>query len=253
MSAPVTGIRYQALVAEPDINRRGRLKQAALAINSFKRIDQVSLLTEATNKINSDPNWDVLFLSSDFGEAPLVEFVMRIIKEQQAHDYAFVVVLKKPDEQALLAKLLMCGVHAFLCEPYSVDRINEITQIVTKVKGQAAIKRKKAAALLLVQTISRELDRLAAYLARGFNVERAKKKFQEACNSLRQFQDDSLQIYCDVAVETFEKALPTAAGNYGGASKRVKEKLEAKLREQYEAELKEAEGAGATAASADPK
>ncbi|RIL01814.1 MAG: hypothetical protein DCC75_13475 [Proteobacteria bacterium] len=125
MAAPIVNHPIIGLVAEPDINRRGRLKTAAQAIPSFKRIDQVSTLNEAISRISSDKNIDVLFLSSDYPEAEIGSFIAHTKEHFPNSDYAFVVILKQVDDQSALARIMLLGVHGFLCEPYSVDRLLE--------------------------------------------------------------------------------------------------------------------------------
>lgn len=246
MSAPVG---YHSVVAEPDINRRGRLKTAAQAISSFKKMDQVASLHEVESKLRSGQKFDLIFVSNDYGEEEISAFVGRTNKDFADHGVAFVVILKGADDEKTLAKLMLTGVHGFLYEPYSVERLHEITELVTKVKHEAILKRKKAAAAMLVQTITKELDKLTQYLSRGFPIERAKKKFNETCNSLKQFQDDSsLGMYCDIACDVFERAMPANVKDYGGASKRVKEKMEAQIKKQFEEEMAALGEGGAGAA-----
>lgn len=250
MANPGNNHLVVGMVAEPDINRRGRLKTAAQAIPSFKRIDQVSTLNEALAKLNNDKHVDVIFLSSEFKESDIANFVSQCAQQFASEDYAYVVILKQVDDQSALARILLTGVHCFLCEPYSVDRLQEITELVTKVKGEGAAKRRKAATAMLIQTLMREFDKLSLYISRGLNVDRAKRRFAETCASLKKFDDESLKVYTDLASEMFETAAPSGPGNYGGVSKRIKEKMDKKLLEEFE---KEEAAAGAVPNTQPPK
>lgn len=241
---------YSSLVIEPDINRRGRLKSAALAINSFRRIEQVSQLQEARVKFQADTKWDVMFIASELGETDICSFITKTKEQYPDMDCAIVTILKSPEQQSTLANIILSGGHGFLCEPYSVDRLAEIVGIVARVKEEGSQRRKKAAAAMLISTIIQEIDKLHLFISRGLNVEKAKRKLAEKCKTLQQFSDaESLQMYCDLAVDLFDKATPALAQNYSGASKRVKDRMEAKLREEYEKEFGKEQAAAEQAAA----
>jgi hypothetical protein len=116
--------------------------------------------------------------------------------------------------------------------------VNEIVQIAIKVKKENSLARKKVAIGMLVTTLVSEYDKLVLYLSRGLPIDRAKKKFADKCETLRKTVDEGdMGAYFDVASQLFENASPAATKLYEGGSKRVNEKMEAKLREEFEKEF----------------
>ena len=119
-----------------------------------------------------------------------------------------------------------------------MDAVREIVEIATRVKKENGAARKRAAISMLVQNLVTEYDKLVMYLSRGLPIERAKKKFAERCETLRKtVEGEDMGAYFEIASQMFEMASPAATKIYEGGSKRVREKMEAKLREEFEKEF----------------
>jgi hypothetical protein len=86
-----------------------------------------------------------------------------------------------------------------------------------------------------------------AYLkSAGYDVGRGQKRFKQMCTVVHTLEPERIPIYYEVAAEMFGNAeFPKTIyqKNYGGASKRIKEKMEKKLLEEMEAEMQAADEA----------
>lgn len=226
-----------AMLVDDDLQGRANLKQAALAVPTIRKFRLMNTLEDTLTRLDSTEPCDVVFVSSEFGDAAVEEFLANAQRTFRGAHCSYVIVLKaNAQHQVAVASAMLGGADAFLAEPYSVDRMSEIANIACNVKLNNMRARKRAAISLLISNIMKEFDKLSTYMSRGFNVDRAKKKFIEACSTLKRMQHDSLAVYCDLAIELFENAtLPPVIG-YGGVSNRVRQRLERKLQEQFEKE-----------------
>lgn len=230
---------YNALLVDNDMTGRTRLKTVALAVTAFKKAHTANDLREAMTRLGGFDPVDVVFVSAAFGLSNIGDFIKNAKETKHGADCAYVLVHGSNAESSdTIAKSLLTGANAMIGEPYSVDAVREIVEIATKVKKENGLARKKAAIGMLVQSLVTEYDKLVLYLSRGLPVERAKRKFAEKCDTLKKTVDEGdMSAYFEIASQVFESASPASTKMYEGGSKRVREKMEAKLREEFEKEF----------------
>jgi hypothetical protein len=230
------------VIVDPDSKSRHALRASTNAVVNFRKVSPTTHLEEALTTIKSLDFCDFVLLSSSFGFDEIFHFMERSKTTIKGAEATYIVVVKSADKnERLLAEALIKGIHGFLFEPYSVDGLQEIANLSDKVRNDHADKRKKAAIRLLISNIIREFDKMSAYLKRGFNVDRARKKFYEACEGLRAIDDGAYSSYLDIAIGMFDSTIPPKLGSdsYVGVSHRVRQRLERKLLEEFEKETQE--------------
>jgi DNA-binding NarL/FixJ family response regulator len=226
--------KYDALLVDPDIQSRMRLKQATTAVTNFGKVLQVGSFKEAQDKLRATTNCDVVFISYKLDMPDITGFVKAAKETPQARDAAYILVLGgKDQDSSTVATSVISGFDGMLFEPYSVDNLLEITEIAARVRKERSRAREEAAIRLLVSDLMNQLD-FVAYLKKSQGDSgRVLKKFKETCAVLKTLSPESLAIYSSLAVDMFEQApLPKKVfqrKNYSGASSRVKKKMEDKL------------------------
>ncbi len=228
--------KYDALIVDPELDTRMRLKQATTAVHNFGKVYQVSSLREALQKCHGESLVDVIFINYRFDRGDVDDFIIKGKESPQGQDAAYVLVMQAKDqESSKIADTMLKGFDGLLFEPYSVDVLVEITKIAAKVKGDRRVQRETAAIKFLLKDVINQLDQISFNLAQGKEVGPSFKKFKDAAVVLRSFEGEKLKKYFDLAVDTFMDA-PTpkkvfSRVKYGGASSRVKARMEKKKAE----------------------
>jgi CheY-like chemotaxis protein len=220
--------RYDALVVDRDIDIRMRLKQAMEAVATFGKGHQASSLKEALARLRGGEPIDVVFVSHQFDQEAMQEFVKDAKMTTQGEDAAFVLLVKSREQlNTAIAQNIALGVDGFLSEPYSVDELVEITNIAARVKKERAAGREAIALKFLIKDITRIVD-VAAYLkANKRDASGAIAKLRETCAVLRLLQPESIEAYYELAIDRFGRApLPSVQMSYSGVSRRVRQRVE---------------------------
>lgn len=233
--------KYDALLIDPEIGSRMRLKQATTAVTNFGKVIQLNGLREADEKLRSNERYDVIFISfkCDLNEA--AAFVKAAKSIPQAQDAAFILVLgAKGQDSSTVASSVMQGFDGCLFEPYSVDTLLEITEIAARVHKERSQAREEAALRLIISDLMNQID-LVAYLKQTTNESgRAMKKLRDTAAVVKTLSPESFQVYQRLAVDMLEAApLPKRVFQrkaYSGASSRVKKKMEDKLLAELQAD-----------------
>jgi DNA-binding NarL/FixJ family response regulator len=232
--------KFDAILIDPDLNSRMRLKQATSSVHNFGQVGQVGELNEALQKLRGNDNCDVIFISYRFDPSEVINFIKLAKELPKGQDVAYIQVLKSNSgDSSTVAQNVIGGADGLLFEPYSVDYLLEITNLAARVKKERSGTREKAAIQVLVQDVVMQVDQLYFLKSSNMDTSRASKKLAETLSVLKSLSPESLQIYYDLAVSTFEAA-PVAANvskykKYGGVSERAKKRLEKKVQAELEA------------------
>lgn len=208
-----------------------------MAVPAFKKVELLSTPNEGLQRLKGGESVGVVFLSEDLGDKLVQQFVASAKTSKVGEDAAYVLVFRGTRDGESLAKALLWGVHACLCEPYSVDRLTEILELARRIRHENEGARKKAALQMLVGRIVSEFDKIAAYASQGLDVTRLQKRLRESCSEVAGSTPESVETYLSIACRMFEETQPPLMEHKKTPSKRIKERLEAKLREQYEKDL----------------
>ncbi|MDC0357418.1 hypothetical protein OAO01_01255 [Oligoflexia bacterium] len=253
-----TPVRYNALIIDPDLDTRMRLKAATTSVVQFGKVQLVTSITEATRRLEAGEACDVMFLSYRFERADIGTFIKNAKETKAAQDAAYVLVLQTSEQDSqTVAENVMIGADGLLFEPYSVDYLVEITELAARVKKERGAAREAAALKFLLTDVMHQIDLIAYLKSVGYDVGRGIRRFKQMCGVFNTLEKDSLEVYYDLAVDMFSEApFPKKIyqKNYKGASSRVKKKMEQKLLAELEKDLldEEDDAVGADAAGAAP-
>ncbi|MBX7143814.1 MAG: hypothetical protein K1X79_05135 [Oligoflexia bacterium] len=236
--------KFDAILVDPEIQSRMRLKQATTAVPHFGKVHQLTELREAQNRLAGSERCDVVFISRKFEMENIISFIKTAKGTGQGQDSAYILVLgAKDQDSSTVAASVMSGFDGFLFEPYSVDNLLEITEISSRVRKERSLAREEAAMKLLVTDLLNQIDLLSYMKTMKSDPTRVLKKLRERTAVLKTLSPESSDIYYRIALDMFENApLPTKIfqrKNYGGASSRVKRKMEDKLIAELEKDTTE--------------
>lgn len=230
-----TSDRFDVLIIDPDSESRGKLKQAAMALTTFKKVLTISNLKEGLTKASTREGFDIVVLSYRFSQDETARFVEAAKSTEGGKEWAYMLVLKSAEQKnQVVAQGVIGGIDGFLFEPYSADNLREMAEITARVKHKNAVKRKQAAITMILKEVIAHLDAVAFYQSKGRDPVVAKKKLAASCQSLKKFKGDTYDIYIELAIELFGACEPPAVASYSGVSKRIKDRLETKMLKDLE-------------------
>ena len=228
---------FDVLIVDSDLESRSKLKQAAREISCYGQITTVNYLSEALEHLNAKRKCDLVFVSNTFDQNDILEFLKKARDSDLGSICSYVLVMKSGKKESTdIAKSMIAGFNGMLLEPYSVDAMVDISKMARKVKVEALNKRIRAASELVVPTLIKEIDRLAALkkLGNQTTVSIGARKAIELVSSLGK---DILEGYFETLCDRFEALPPPASYDYSGPSKRLKKQLEKKKLEEVAEQL----------------
>lgn len=223
--------KYDALICDPDMNTRVRLKTAATAVPRFGRIGQCGALREAVDVMSGDVSFNVVFISNRIPQEAITGFIRKGRETPQGQDAAYIIVLSgSAQDSSTVAANVMVGADGFLFEPYSVESLTEITGLAARVKGERSRTREAAALSLVISDVMGQLDLIAQLKSSGLDLGPNLKKLRDMCGIFKTLNKESFDSYTSIAIEKFENAPVPVQGKkkYGGVSDRVKKRMEEK-------------------------
>lgn len=224
-------LKFDAMIIDPDLDTRMRLKQATASVHQFGKVYQMTTLKDSITKLNAGESADVCFISYRCDQSEVSNFIKDSKATKGGQDTAYILVLKSKDQQSsTVATNVLAGFDGFLFEPYSVEQLLELTELAARVRKERSTTREQAAIRFLLTDIMNQIDQIAFLKASGYDMGSSTKKFKDLCSVLQTLQPESKNIYIGLAVDMFESAeIPKKIFQrkiYGGASSRVKKKQE---------------------------
>ena len=154
---------FDVVIVDADLESRSKLKQAAREINCYGAITSVNYLSEAYEYLNNKQDCDLVFISNAFQQDDIVSFLNQARETDKGSACSYILVMKAGKRESTdVAKSMVAGFNSMLLEPYSVDSMVEISKLARKIKVEAYEKRARAASDLVIPTLIKEIDRLAA-------------------------------------------------------------------------------------------
>jgi hypothetical protein len=221
--------KYDAIIINPDMATRMRLKQVCASVVNFGRIIPLGSVYEAMQRLkdeNETPT-QIIFIGHQVGHEQTAAFIKEAKTAKNGQDAAFILVLPTKDQASSdVAQAMMIGADGVLFEPYSVDILVEITVISARVRRERWVGREETAYKLLINDLMAQLDMLAFSKSAKYEVGPALKLFRQATAVIGTLEPESLDIFHRIAVDAFENAqIPQALmqkKKYVGASNRVR-------------------------------
>lgn len=227
--------KYQAMIIDDDLDRRMRLRQFTTTIPSYGHVQQCNSVHEATTVVKEGlSHLDVVFIAHGEEADALTTFLREAKDAKASQDAAFILVFKtKPNDTSEIANYIQMGMDSFLFEPYSVNSLNEITELSARVKRERTVARERLAHTLLVTDLIAQIDLVAFLKSAGTVVGKSSARLHEMAGGLKALSAESLERYYEVALKLFiEAPVPKKmfqVKKYGGVSNRVRERMEKKL------------------------
>lgn len=227
--------KYDAIIIDPDMTTRSRLKQVCTSVVNFGKVTPIGSCFETIETFRGgELRFDVVFISHHIAQEQIAPFIKEAKNTPGGQDSAYILVLPtKEQASGDVAQAMMIGADGVLFEPYSVDILVEITLLAAKVRRERRASRDEAAFKFLINDLIQQIDVLAYSKSCGYETGPAMRNFRQACAVLNTIEPDSVEIWYKTALDMFEAApIPAALlqrKKYGGASTRVKQRMTEKL------------------------
>ena len=181
---------FNALIVDPNVETRMRLKTATTAVNSLKKIQLVNKTSEGISRLTeSEFNWDLVFVSANIPRDEIAEFIKTAKETKIGGLCAYVLVMAtKEQDSASIAENILLGGDGFLFEPYSIDALIEITDLATRVRHERLAAREKGAIALMIPDLIAQVDLIAYLRSSGAEPGQSFKKFREMTGMPEKFE-----------------------------------------------------------------
>lgn len=226
--------RFFALIVEPDIDARMRLKQTASVLHSFQNLYHVNSLREARNYVELAPqNIDILFVSKRIPHDEMREFFNFCRDKGRAKTAANIVLFQSMTEGSnLISSILELGADGILCEPFSVDQLSEISELAIGVRREKSEVLEKKMLTMLFEDFVKQIDLIACLRSSGCEPGHSAKVLRELGETLSTLPERTKTLFNEICVLKFPEILPPPdelnPNMYGGASERVKKMMSKK-------------------------
>lgn len=221
----IAGEKFSAVILDSESYRRENLRQVLRADSHFKKLASMGTQRELERELETGSLFDIFFIEERLSEAVIGELMAEGQDNKSVTESAYIVVGSSADSGTEdSAKKLLLGAHGFLFEPFSVDAMEEVVAIASKIKLEARRVRVGAAVSVLLKSASETLDHLALAKKAGQNVD-LKHNLGEKIREITDLVKEDKKLYFQQVCNVFENASPPKALSYKGPSERVKEML----------------------------
>jgi DNA-binding NarL/FixJ family response regulator len=231
--------KYDAVIIDPDMTTRARLKQVCGSVVNFGKVVPSNSCFDMLENARADGRYDVEFISHHIPQEQTPGFIKEAKTTPGGQDAAYILVLPTRDQgSGDVAQAMIIGADGVLFEPYSVDILVEITLLAAKVRRERRAARDEATFKFLINDLIQQIDMIAYSKSCGYETGPAMKLFRQACSVLPAIDPDSIEIWYKTAVDLFEAApIPSSLlqrKKYGGASNRVRQRMSEKITAEVE-------------------
>ena len=89
------------MVIETDTGSRNRLKQAAMSVPEFGKVEFQSSPNDAMGRLNNGPErCDLIFISYRFEQTEIINFIREAKNAKHGQDAAFIMILESDDKDS---------------------------------------------------------------------------------------------------------------------------------------------------------
>ena len=213
-----------ALIINPDLESRIRLRQAMNYVPEFRIVKVVSTLAEALERLFAGERFGSLFISTLFGRSIVTEFMTKSRETPGGKGCACILTLSGSAKAGEIAEDLCNGADGFLVEPFSVDSLQKIHRIAVRVKRQYMAARQRQGIRLLLQEAADGIDHHAFTLSR-FPDAQCPGSLAKIRRSLEQIAACAEEAYVDALEDFFTGINRPRQPAYRGASARLRKKF----------------------------
>ena len=220
-----------ALIVNQFMESRIRLQQTLERVDHSMQIQSVHSLDEALALLISGSRFTLYFISNAFEQNDIVSFVDRVRRVDRSGGATLLLLLSQSDTSSeLIAEHMLCGMHGFLCEPYSEDGLRDSIKLARSVSKQQSSDRLRAAAGLMLYDIMDEHD---AAKGQSNNGKDLWTRVKETCETYKALTGESVT---NAVIQPMQSSkMETRSTTYRGVSKRVRDLFRKKFRERLKA------------------
>ncbi len=200
-----------AIIGPSDRNS-ARLREALRASVVRLKGEQEASFPEFAKSLKRRESLDIVFVSSVFPEEDLETFVSAT-NESSSSLKIVLLVQEKDNDSAFIARMLACGVDAFLCPPYSPAALLELLTHAREVDLEGSDEnRQKGSAWLLLGSAMKSLDNAAREYLRGNSAGGAgMKSLRKQAGALKRIEEQlGIEALVGIYLKRFEEAKPFA-------------------------------------------
>lgn len=187
--------KYDILIVDEDNDRRMRLKGATVAANLFGDVQLCKDYKFAISKLREGKERMIVCVGGSESKATLDTFLKQAKGTSGGQDSVYIVSFNGSNSsEASIAKSVLDGIDGVLLEPFSVDSLQDVTNLAAAVYQQRRRAREEAAVKCLVESVLKNLDTVSCLKAMEEapgEAMKALKEFKEVLQTL----DPGLQKY----------------------------------------------------------
>lgn len=214
----------KALIVSPNSLTRSTVQKLVQALPEQMEVHTLSTLSEATTFVGSVERVDYTLVDNEFSPEAIADFIDKVTSKHAGKESAFILLSRdKKQESATLASNMMAGLHGFLCEPFSVQAVQEAFKLAKNVRLSSSTARLKVASGLMLFELFEEKEPIQEGEARPnilAQLQRTYDRYKEATG-------ESLSV---PVVRNLKSIKPVERIRlYTGVSKRVRRLFEQKF------------------------
>lgn len=221
-----------ALIVNQFMESRIRLQQTLERLSDISYTTQsVHSLDEALALLIGGNRFNLYFISGEFDANDIVSFLDRLRRIDRSGSSANILLLSHGSTNSdLVAQHMLCGMHGFLCEPYSEEGLRDSIRLARSVALQQSGDRLRAAAGLMLYDIMDEHESSKGAQVKGKDLW---TRVKETCDTYKQLTGESVT---NAVIQPMKSSnMETRSTTYRGVSKRVRDLFRKKFRERLKA------------------
>lgn len=219
-----------ALIIHDDSNVRQKLRRMLEEIDSRQKTptySEVKLYVEAApalTDLSSSPAVKTIFIAGSLGRSAIARFIEEAKKIEAAKKAAFILLIgQKESNRQTISNAMMVGVHGFLCSPFSLAAVEEVSRLTAGVRMTDTKLRLRAATGLMISALLKQQEKVKATAEAELTGKKLDlwEETQACCDQYKVSTGES--VTTAVVQDMLTKPISERAVCYDGVSRRVRE------------------------------
>ena len=202
-------MKVEVLIGDTDFDRRTRLKQAIRHQRVTGTVDGDPSLSGTLRKLTRPDEFDVIFVSIDFGFDKISNFIKEAKYTKSGQDCAYIVTARQSDsDNSDIARSVVEGADGVLLEPFSAESMQEVIDLSMRIKRERKLARQRAAVGVVVKEIVKNLDLASDTLRDGRTPVTRMRALNGLHETLENLESDALPLYYEALLDSMGDAIP---------------------------------------------
>jgi response regulator RpfG family c-di-GMP phosphodiesterase len=222
---------YRATIVDPVTESRLAIQRLMEYTAQFNPILTVFDLTEARKGITTAPI-DFMFISDSFPEEETALFIENMKKTPAGKNCTYILTMS-PESQSRTAvsNAMLVGIHGFLCQPYTLSSMEDITKLAQKVSCKNTEHRLYAATGLMLTTVDEFSEQEQG--KEGKNVKDLWEQIKESCETYKRVTGSSVRDLVEDSLQEEPPKEEEEEVGYDGPSERVRKMFNSRLQMKF--------------------